>query len=551
MESYIYLPLLEEVGTVPSMKYVFQPEIYAHCQALGRTFDLYRRSLFHTNVTEARFDEATARWVLETDRGDELRARFVIVASGHYREPKLPGIPGIETFTGHSFHTSRWDYGYTGGGPGEPMVNLRDKAVGIIGTGATGVQCIPQLAKDAGHLFVFQRTPSSVGVRGNAPTDLDWYASQEPGWQQKRMVNFVEHYRGLDPVDLIQDGWSQLIHGMQRHGKPDMAPEDMADLLQMVDMEIMEGVRKRVDSVVRDPTTAEALKPWYDWLCKRPCFHDEYLDVFNQDNVTLVDTEGRGIDRISGNVVVANGEEFELDLLIFATGFELSPFEEGSPLPVTGRDGRTLDEKWKEGATTLHGQHVHGFPNLMLSTTRQASWENNFPFPQDVVATNLAKLVRYALDEGVATFEVTADAEAAWVRFHEEKSWPSHARWKECTPSYFNQEGSGDDERILRNGGFGGSIIELRDILAAWREEGMPGLIDHEGGMTVQTLQSTVLAEGFTYGEGPRWRDGKLWFSDMHADARPHPRRRRRGRPRRRAPRTRRASAGHPMATCS
>jgi cyclohexanone monooxygenase len=290
------------------------------------------------------------------------------------------------------------------------------------------------------------------------------------------MVNFVAHYRGVDPVDLIQDGWSQLTHGMQRHAKPDMTGEDMVELLQLVDMEIMEGVRKRVETVVRDPATAESLKPWYDWLCKRPCFHDGYLDVFNQDNVTLVDTEGLGVDRIEGNVVVAGGQEIELDLLIFATGFELSPFETGSPLPVTGRDGRTLAEKWSEGATTLHGQHVHGFPNLLLSTTRQASWENNFPFSQDVVATHLATLIRQALDEGVATIEVTEEAEADWVRFHEEKSWPSHARWKECTPSYFNQEGAGDDQLLLRNGGFGGSIMELRDIFAAWRDDGMPGL---------------------------------------------------------------------------
>ncbi len=476
VESYIYLPLLEEVGTVPSMKYVFQPEIFAHCQAFGRTFDLYRRALFHTRVTEAQFDDAASRWVLETDRCDELRARFVIVASGHYREPKLPGIPGIETFTGHSFHTSRWNYGYTGGAPGEQMVDLRDKKVGIVGTGATGIQCIPALAKDAGHLYVFQRTPSSVDVRGNAPTDVKWFKAQAPGWQLARMENFVAHYRGTDSVDLIQDGWSLLTQGLLRRMTPDTAVEDIPELLQMVDFEIMERVRQRAETVVRDPKTAESLKPWYNWLCKRPCFHDEYLEVFNQDNVTLVDTEGRGLDRIDGKSVVANGEAFELDLLVFATGFELSPYEEGSPLPVTGRDGKTLAEKWKEGATTLHGQHVHGFPNLLLSTTRQASWENNFPFPQDVVATHLAALISGALDDGVATLEVTAEAEADWVCYHEEISWTSHARWKECTPSYFNQEGGADDQRILRNGGFGGSVMDLRDILAAWRETGMPGL---------------------------------------------------------------------------
>jgi cation diffusion facilitator CzcD-associated flavoprotein CzcO len=475
VESYVYLPFIEEVGTVPSMKYVYQPEILAHCQALGRTFDLYRRALMHTRVTDAHFDEATSRWVLTTDRGDELRARFVILASGHYREPKLPGIPGIETFAGHSFHTSRWDYDYTGGAPNEPMVNLRDKVVGIIATGATAIQCVPAVAKDAKHLYVFQRTPSSVDVRDNVPTDIEWFNSLEPGWQQDRMVNFVEGYRGIAEEDLIHDGWGQMSRLVKGRVTPGMSGEELAELAQMVDFEIMENVRKRAETVVRDPQTAESLKPWYDWLCKRPCFHDEYLEAFNQDNVTLVDTEGRGMDRIAEHSVFANGQEFELDLLIFATGFELSPFEEGTPIPVTGRDGRSMAEKWKEGATTLHGQHVHGFPNFFLSTTRQASWDNNFPFPQQVVATHLAKIIRRALDDGVDTIEVTAEAEAEWVRFHEEKSADMQKRWADCTPSYFNQEGRAD-ERVVRNGNFGGSILELRLILEEWREAGMPGL---------------------------------------------------------------------------
>jgi cyclohexanone monooxygenase len=474
-ESYIYLPLIEEVGTIPTMKYVFQPEILAHSQAIGRTFDLYSRALFHTRVTDARFDEDASRWIVSTDRGDELRPRFVILASGHYREPKLPGIPGIETFAGHSFHTSRWDYDYTGGASDEPMVNLRDKVVGIVGTGATGIQCVPPLARDAKHLYVFQRTPSSVDVRANAPTDVEWFKSLKPGWQQERMRNFGDVQRGLTMEDQVQDGWTQMIKLMQRRARPDMSMEDLAELFQMVNYEIMENIRKRAETVVSDPKTAESLKPWYDWLCKRPCFHDGYLDVFNQDNVTLVDTEGEGIERIAGSSVFANGQEFELDLLIFATGFELSPYEEGTPIPVTGRDGLTLAEKWKAGATTLHGQHVHGFPNFMLSTSRQASWDNNFPYPQEVVATHLAKVVRDALDRGVESLEVTAEAEADWVRFHEEKSGPLQETWRECTPSYFNQEGKAD-QRIMRNGAFGGSPSEFRDILTKWRDDGMPGL---------------------------------------------------------------------------
>ena len=474
-ESYIYLPLIEEVGTVPSMKYVFQPEILAHSQALGRTFDLYSRALFHTRVTDAAFDDGECRWVLTTDRGDELRPRFVILATGHYREPKLPGIPGIETFTGHSFHTSRWDYGYTGGAPDEPMEHLRDKVVGIVGTGATAIQCIPQLARDARHLYVFQRTPSSVDVRDNRPTDVEWFRSLPPGWQQERMENFAAVQRGLAADDHVQDGWTQMMRLMAPRVTPDMDMDQILELAQMVNYEIMENVRRRAEAVVHDPGTAESLKPWYDWLCKRPCFHDEYLDVFNRDDVTLVDTEGRGVERIVGSSVVANGQELDLDLLVFATGFDLSPFEEGTPIPVTGRDGVTLEEKWKAGATTLHGQHVHGFPNLLLSTSRQASWDNNFPYPQDVVATHLAKVIRQALDEGIDAFEVTAEAEADWVRYHEQMSGPLQETWRECTPSYFNLEGRADP-RILRNGAFGGSPMEFRDIMARWRDEGMPGL---------------------------------------------------------------------------
>jgi len=477
VESYIYLPLLEEVGTVPSMKYVLQPEILAHAQALGRKFDLYRRALMHTRVTDASFDDATSRWIVSTDRGDELRARFVILASGHYREPKLPGIPGIETFAGHSFHTSRWDYGYTGGAPEEPMDGLRDKVVGIIGTGATAIQCIPQLAKWAKHLYVFQRTPSSVDVRDNRPTDLEWFGSLEPGWQQKRMQNFVEAFRGLTEDDQIQDGWTQMMAIVRSRATPDMTMDDFMDLAQLVDYEMMENVRRRAETVVNDRQTSESLKPWYNWLCKRPCFHDEYLDVFNQDNVTLVDTDGRGMERVTEDSVFANGQEFKLDLLIFATGFELSPLEDGTPIPVTGRNGQTLAEKWKDGATTLHGQHVHGFPNFMLSTTRQASWDNNFPFPQEIVATHLAKLIRRAMDAGADTVEVTAQAEADWVRYHEMLGERGFKRWQECTPSYFNQEGTAD-ARVLRNGSFGGSILEFREILRKWRDEdGMPGLV--------------------------------------------------------------------------
>ncbi len=476
VEAYIYLPLLEEVGTMPSQRYIFAPEILEHVRAIARKYELYPRSYLHTNVTEARWDEATSRWVIKTDRGDEVRTKFVIQASGHYREPKLPGIPGIETFKGHSFHTARWDYDYTGGSPFEPLDKLKDKVVGIIGTGATAIQCVPHLAKTAKHFYVFQRTPSSVDVRANSPTDEEWYKSLKPGWHQERMRNFIGAVRGTCEFDMINDGWTQTFQRMSKRMKPDMTMEDFAHLHQMVDYEIMENIRARVDEVIQDKDTAEALKPWYNQLCKRPCYHDEYLQAFNQDNVTLVDTAGRGVTRITEDSVIANDKPFKLDCLVFATGFELSPFESGTPFPILGRGGKAMADKWQDGASTMHGMHVHGFPNFMISGTRQASYDNNFPFIQQVVATHMAHIVRTALDRGASKVEVTAKAESDWVAFHESKSERNLTMWKECTPSYFNQEGKAD-ERIIRNGNYGGSPIEFEDILQEWRETGeMVGL---------------------------------------------------------------------------
>jgi cyclohexanone monooxygenase len=476
VESYIYLPLLEEVGGMPSAKYIFAPEILAHAQKVAKKYDLYSRALLQTRIEEARFDEATSRWVIATDRGDKIRAKFFVQASGHYREPKLPGIPGIETFKKHSFHTSRWDYDYTGGGPHSPMTGLQDKVVGIIGTGATAIQCVPHLARWSKHLYVFQRTPSSVDVRANRPTDPEWFKSLQPGWHQARMLNFAEATQGHAKEDLIQDGWTKINKLMRDRSKPDMTMAEREELAQMVNYEIMEQVRARVDTIVKDRDTAESLKPWYNWLCKRPCYHDEYLEVFNQTNVTLVDTQGRGVERLSEDAIFANGKEFKVDCLIYATGFELSPFEQGSPIPLFGRDGLTLAEKWKDGATTLHGIHVHGFPNFMLSGTRQGSWANNFPHSQEEVARHIAHIIRQAKDRNIDTVEVTAEAEAAWVQIHEKKAERLLPIWRDCTPSYFNNEGH-PIRTIARDGAYGGSIMEFMDVLHKWRETGdMAGL---------------------------------------------------------------------------
>jgi len=471
VESYVYLPLLEETGTIPSAKYVQGPEIAKHIRNIAKRYDLYPRSLMHTVVEEAVWDEASARWKIRTDRGDELRARFLVMASGHYREPRLPGIPGMDKFGQHSFHTSRWDYDYTGGDSYGNLHKLKSKVVGIIGTGATAVQCVPHLGEAAKHLYVFQRTPSSVDFRGNHPTDLAWFKSQKPGWQLERMKNFQQAYAGQAEVDLVDDGWTRVIHRNAKRASRDMTPEQFAEYFKLTDMELMEGVRRRVDELVDDLKTAESLKPWYDWLCKRPCFHDEYLQTFNRPNVTLVDTEGRGVERLTEDGVVVLGTEYKVDCLIYASGFEVAPYEKGTAIPLYGRGGKSLAEKWGDGATTMHGIHVHGFPNFMNLGTRQSSWANNFPHALEALATHIAYIIGYADKHDVNTIEVTAQAEAEWVAFHEKKSTTLHHLWRECTPSYFNQEGN-PEPRIIRDGTYGGSVMEFADILGEWRANG-------------------------------------------------------------------------------
>ena len=332
--AMVYLPLLEETGHMPTMKYVYGDEIFEHAQRIAKTFDLYGNALFSTEVTHLAWDAEHSRWVIETNRGDRFTARFVAMGTGPMTKPKLPGLAGIETFAGHTFHTARWDYAYTGGDrTGAPMEHLADKRVGIIGTGATAVQCIPPLARDAGELFVFQRTPSSIDVRNNHRLDPDDYAQLEPGWQQKWLMNFATlQQAGFAEEDLVKDGWTDIAQRIRDRviaemGKADGAeigPELFEQAYYDCDDEKMEEIRARVDEIVGDTEVAEALKPWYRQLCKRPCFHDEYLQSFNLPTNHLVDTDGRGVERIDETGVWANGTHYELDCIIFASGFEVN-----------------------------------------------------------------------------------------------------------------------------------------------------------------------------------------------------------------------------------
>jgi cyclohexanone monooxygenase len=474
VESYVYLPLLEETGYMPTEKYAKAPEIFAYCQLLGRTFDLYPAALFQTEVAQVQWNETSQRWMVTTTRDDNLSARFVVIAGGVLHKAKLPGIPGIETFSGHSFHTSRWDYDYTGGGPTGGMDKLANKRVGIIGTGATAVQVVPRLAESAGELFVFQRTPAAVGVRNNKPTDPDWVASLQPGWQEERIRNFTALAAGDQPdEDLVADGWTAMLRIDTRRRAPNK--EAQAEL-DAIDFANMEAIRARVDEVIDDPATAEVLKPWYGQSCKRPCFHDEYLPSFNRPNVTLVDTEGRGVDRITPAGVVVGGVEFPLDCLIYASGFEVTTdYTHRLGFDPRGRGGVSLSEAWAEGPSTLHGVLTRGFPNMLMISTVQGGQNVNFLSPITSTARHVASLVKDCIDEGVTLIEPTAEAQEEWfgsILTELDATWRYNAK---CTPGYLNNEGGGD-MRSARGAAFMGSALDFSDILDRWRASGdFPG----------------------------------------------------------------------------
>jgi cation diffusion facilitator CzcD-associated flavoprotein CzcO len=368
------MPLLEEIGYMPTEKYARAKELLAHSRMIGEKFGLYERALFQTEVHSLRWNEDTGRWLTSTSRGDSIKSRFVIPAAGPLHRPKLPGLKGIEDFKGHSFHSSRWDFNYTGGDPAGGLEKLKDKRVGIIGTGATAVQIVPHLGEWAKELYVFQRTPSSIDVRGNKPTDAAWAAKQEKGWQQKRMDNFDSVVNGgIEPEDMVADGWTDIIRELITRKLPaDLTPVEAAAERQLADFRKMEQVRARADSLVEDKTTADSLKPWYNQFCKRPCFHDEYLQTFNRPSVHLIDTKGNGVDRNTEKGIVANGQEYEIDCLIYATGFELATdWTHRTGFEIYGRDGLTITEKWKDGASTLHGWSSRGFPNCFFVSVVQ------------------------------------------------------------------------------------------------------------------------------------------------------------------------------------
>ncbi|MEM7078248.1 MAG: NAD(P)/FAD-dependent oxidoreductase [Pseudomonadota bacterium] len=484
IESYCYLPLLEEIGYMPKEKYSYAPEIYEHTRRVGQHFNLYDKALLQTRVSEVRWLEEEQVWQIATQKHDQIKARFLIQATGPANRPKLPGIPGITSFAGHTFHTSRWDYDYTGGDHNGNLHKLADKRVAVIGTGATAIQAVPFLGAHAKELYVFQRTPSSVDLRGNAPTDEDWYNAQEPGWQRARRENFAAVLLGQNLTeDLVADGWTDIarrigISLMNR--RSDDGNLDMAEVMlrsEIADFQKMNEIRARVDEEVTKSQAAEALKPWYRQFCKRPTFNDEYLATFSRDNVHLVDVSAaKGVEAITPEGVTANGETFAVDCIIYATGFEITTAAHRRvDFDTIGRDGLSLQAHWDRGFRTLHGLSAHGFPNWFTIGINQNGLSPNMTSMFDDQAVHVAYIIDEVAKRGKAAAEVTAEAEEEWVQqIISLAGMGATAFLADCTPGYYNREGAidGKSDVNMQNSPYAPGINAFNALLKTWRDAG-------------------------------------------------------------------------------
>ncbi|MFI4935523.1 MAG: flavin-containing monooxygenase [Caulobacterales bacterium] len=444
--SYDYLPLLDEMDYVPSRLYAKGPEIFAHCQAIARRYDLYDLAVFRTTVTSTTWDDKEKLWRIGTDRGDTMKARFVICANGTLSKPKLSKIHGMETYRGHSFHSSRWDYAYTE----DDLSGLKDKVVGIIGTGASAVQAIPRLAAAAKELYVFQRTPSGIDLRNDRPTDPEWVARLPQGWQQARRQ---KHIRGRE---ADADKKAELAA---------LSREEKIRLQENQNIDHMMRIHRRIEEIVEDKATAEALKPWYMFMCKRPCFDDEYLPAYNRPNVHLVDTKGKGITEINEHGPVFEGRTYPLDLLIYATGFEVQ--KTGIYNEIRGRGGKEINETYADGLRTLFGVHTHGYPNLFIMGGYQASFQFNLTFMLQTQGDHIAECIAYARDHGCNEIDVSPDTEEWWVQEvikHRGKT----SRNADCTPGYYNFEG---EFNRRQDGNYNGGFLQYFTHMQSIRGE--------------------------------------------------------------------------------
>ena len=485
LESLVYLPLLEETGYLPSGRFPPAAEILQHVERIAKKWNLTRNALFHTGITSASWDESIRRWHVRTDWSDHIIAQYVVLGLGTFHAPKLPGIPGIETFERPHFHSGRWNFEVTGGDNSGNMTKLADKTVGVIGTGCSGVQIVPQLARDAKKLYVFQRTPTTIQAREIWKTDPELAKSLKPGWQRALMRQFANIFQGDDTSNqtvTATEGFDDMlmqtiVQEGRAAGVTEIKPDEIGELVQLADLRVMERIRKNIEETVVDKNTAEKLKPWYNFFCKRPAFNSEYLTSFNRPNVELIDTDGKGVSRLTKTGVVANDVEHEVDVLVYATGFDFEVgygFYRRTGIHVTGTQGQTPDQAWDEagGPSTLFGIHQRGFPNFFTIGPVQGGVGANWTQTGYVAGEHIAEVISSLTKEGkYEVIEPTAEAEDEWGKQFEEGADARLKFSEACTPGYNNKEGK-PEEIPGRWGFYPKGIVAWETLMREWRQDG-------------------------------------------------------------------------------
>jgi cyclohexanone monooxygenase len=486
-DAYCYMPLLEETGYMPSKKFTDGFEIQQHCQIIAKQYRLYDNALFHTLIKSLQWDPALNRWRVGTNRGDDIKARFVILAMGPLNKPKLPGIAGINEFKGKVFHTARWDYAYTGGSWEKPELHqLADKRVAIIGTGATAIQVVPHLGRYAKQLYIIQRTPSSVDLRNNQPTDFAWFKSLQSGWQQHRIRNF--HHAAMERLspgepDLICDIWTEISRNLSAEFDQGGWPATMDEFMarrEVMDYRVMERLRHRVEEIVKDPATAESLKPYYRFLCKRPCSNDDYYPTFNRPNVKLIDVSAtQGVERLTAKGFVHKGVEHEIDCLILASGYEVTNelHRRWGIDTIAGRDGLSIYDYWRDDIKTHHGMMAHGFPNMFFTGFTQSGVNATNSATFIAQGRHIGYIASEALKRGAVTVEPSLEAQNAWISHVRATANDVSAFARECTPSYFNNEGE-QKLRWIFGEPYGPGFYAFEELVQRWRNAGdLQGLV--------------------------------------------------------------------------
>ena len=416
-EAYVYCfsfdeDLLQEWQW--SGKYPEQPEILRYLQHVADRFDLRRDIEFNTRVTAAHFNEADNRWEVETDQGDKFTAQFLITGIGCLSAGQVPDIAGLDSFEGDWYHTGAWPH---------EGVDLTGKRVGVIGTGSSGVQSIPVIAEQAAHLTVFQRTPQFMIPARHHTVDADYLndvkANYDEVWAKARTSV------GGFPFDTVQrsaleataEEREEVYEAAWAEGGFKFLGSSFSDVAtdRRANDTAAEFIRAKIRETVDDPDTAEMLVPTdHPFTSKRALIDTNYYETYNRDNVTLVDIRHAPIEEITPKGIRTEDGEYELDIIVFATGFDAMT---GTffKMDIRGRDGQPLTEKWADGPKTYLGLSSAGFPNMfMITGPGSPSVLSNMPVSIEQHVEWISDLIEHMRERGLDVAEAEADAEEAW-----------------------------------------------------------------------------------------------------------------------------------------